>query len=862
MTWVPEIDRWKDLSGKILAARIDCPKREAEWKTLFIAREGLCARLGIPIEATPKLHIERRKSIDLLAGRKLVLDAKQAELPNKIANFELGLAEAEDQLQSLPAEVDTTELAALVAQVRAKKEPESEAKRLREEREQCAERLRRDVAALPLWTGTADELEILRVPLNASVTEFAERFVQHQTRSQQLTQEDRKLSTGVEECARSLEQLEQQQSIPTAGELLDARARRDLGWTAVRDRWLGGLEDGAAEMTFLASSAKPLPETYEQAVLTADSLADRLRLEADRVEQKRSAVSALELAKQRLAAHAETLASHQSELLSLQTEWTAIWAEAKITPRTPKEMQAWLEQRSKLVEQLRDLNRLDVQVLAAEAELKRLKGLLGAALGESAERGLTELVNRAEARVREAKENQRTRNDLSARIRQLKANLGSARAEQRQNVSELEGWQASWAEALAGLPVSNAADPVAAQEVVKIIDEVHAKSEEMAGLQYRTDAMKRDEAEYVEAVRALAVSAGRLELAQTDALVAIGELQKMARVAQANETKAASLSENVARENRKQEDAQRVILRQQAALEELRKEAQAQNISSLPDLILADQALRALQGKISGHRTALAESCGNVQLEAFIEQVQSVNLDLLPAELERIREKISTLEEKKTKCVSERDSIDKEFQVREAATALNEAACKKFSATARIDALTAEYLELQIGATLLTKAIAAYREKNQDPLLKLAGEYFSTLTCGAFSALVIDDEGDQRSLRGVRASNGAHLDLDAMSDGTRDQLFLALRLAYIETQCDKGMPCPVILDDVLMAFDDARTAAALRALRDLSRKTQVLVFTHHAHQAAIVEQTLRKGDYQLHVLSPSITDSFEPVGLR
>ncbi len=857
---VPEIDRWKDLSGKILAARSDCPKREAEWKRLSAAREALCMRLGVSVEATPRLLVEQRKRIESLAGKKLVLEAKQAELPNKISSFELSLGETEDLFRSLPAEVDTTELAEQLAQVRAKKQPELEAKRLRTERDQFAERLRRDLAALPLWSGTAQELETLRVPLNASVAEFAERFVRHQARSQQLTDERRSLTDGVEGCAKALDQLGQQQSIPTEFELLDARTRRDLGWTAIKDRWLRGLVDSSAEASFIAGSSKPLPEAYEQAVVSADSLADRLRLEADRVEQKRSAVSALESAKQRLAANVEAIERHHSDFVTIDSEWNAIWADARITPRTPKEMQAWLEARTNLVGQLRDLNRLNAQVMDAESEVKGWQELLAAALGESSQRTLADLVNRAEARVREAAENRRKRTEISGKIRQLKSNLEATRDEQRRNIGELEKWQASWADALVGLPVSSTADPSAAQEVVGIIDQVHSTSEEMAGLLYRIEAMHGDEAEYVEAVRQLAVRAGRLDLAEADALMVIGELQKLARVAQANEAKATSISANLAREKRKQEDAQRVIARQEAALEELRKEAHAPTVSSLPDAIRSNQAHRELRSNISGHRAALENSCGNIGLEGFIAQVQSVNLDALPAELERIRDAISALEDAKAKCVSEMDSMDREFQLREAATALNAAACQKFSAAAKIDALATEYLEQQIGATLLAKAIALYREKNQDPLLKLAGQYFSTLTCGAFSALVIDDVGNERALRGVRSSNGTHLDLDAMSDGTRDQLFLALRLAYIEMHCDKGTPCPVILDDVLMAFDDARTGAALRALRDLSRKTQVLVFTHHEHHTAIAEQALGKGDYQLHVLAAPVADATQPQG--
>jgi quercetin dioxygenase-like cupin family protein len=74
--------------------------------------------------------------IEALAGKKLVLEAKQAELPSKISSFELGVGEMAHLFSSLPPEVDTTELAEQLAQVRAKKQPELEAKRLRTERDQ------------------------------------------------------------------------------------------------------------------------------------------------------------------------------------------------------------------------------------------------------------------------------------------------------------------------------------------------------------------------------------------------------------------------------------------------------------------------------------------------------------------------------------------------------------------------------------------------------------------------------------------------------------------------------------------------------------------------------------------------------
>jgi hypothetical protein len=79
-----------------------------------------------------------------------------------------------------------------------------------------------------------------------------------------------------------------------------------------------------------------------------------------------------------------------------------------------------LETRTNLVRQLRDLNRLNAQVMDAESEVKRWQELLGAALGEGPQRPLADLVNRADARVREAAENRRNRTEVSGKLRQLK----------------------------------------------------------------------------------------------------------------------------------------------------------------------------------------------------------------------------------------------------------------------------------------------------------------------------------------------------------------------------------------------------------------------------------------------------------
>jgi uncharacterized protein YhaN len=79
--------------------------------------------------------------------------------------------------------------------------------------------------------------------------------------------------------------------------------------------------------------------------------------------------------------------------------------------------------------------------------------------------------------------------------------------------------------------------------------------------------------------------------------------------------------------------------------------------------------------------------------------------------------------------------------------------------------------------------------------------------------------GDKPALVGV----------EAMSEGTADQLFFAMRLAFLDLWMQRHEPLPLVVDDVLIKFDDDRALATLRTLVDFSRYTQVIMFTHHRH---------------------------------
>ena len=98
---------------------------------------------------------------------------------------------------------------------------------------------------------------------------------------------------------------------------------------------------------------------------------------------------------------------------------------------------------------------------------------------------------------------------------------------------------------------------------------------------------------------------------------------------------------------------------------------------------------------------------------------------------------------------------------------------------------------------------------------------------------------------GLRPS-GESVGVEGMSDGTRDQLYLALRLATLEKHLAANEPMPFILDDILINFDDARSKATLEVLAKLSAQTQVIFFTHHTHLIEIAEGAVDPGILQIH----------------
>ena len=119
----------------------------------------------------------------------------------------------------------------------------------------------------------------------------------------------------------------------------------------------------------------------------------------------------------------------------------------------------------------------------------------------------------------------------------------------------------------------------------------------------------------------------------------------------------------------------------------------------------------------------------------------------------------------------------------------------------------------------------------EGPLVTRANEIFISIAGNQppddFDKLDVDYQkpSDPR-LIALRA-NGIACRVEAMSEGTRDQLWLALRIAALELRARDAEPMPFLADDLFASSDAVRTEAGIRYLAELARHTQVILFTHH-----------------------------------
>jgi hypothetical protein len=271
----------------------------------------------------------------------------------------------------------------------------------------------------------------------------------------------------------------------------------------------------------------------------------------------------------------------------------------------------------------------------------------------------------------------------------------------------------------------------------------------------------------------------------------------------------------------------------ETALEEARGTLGAMDIvalSSSLDRLAQRRALEQERGALQRDLVVVADGLDEATLR--LEQ-EGLDPDALPGEIERTTIGQTQLAAAIRDALVQLHEREREHEALSKGRDANAAAAERAEAGAELRDVAERWILRAAAARLASLAIERHRGMVQDPLVERAGALFALSTAGAFAGLKVAYGDDDNPVLMAARAVGDPVKIAGLSEGTRDQLFLALRLALLERR--NGEALPFIGDDLLTSFDETRTAASLKLLAVAGNARQIIIFTHHRHVAELAE---------------------------
>lgn len=248
--------------------------------------------------------------------------------------------------------------------------------------------------------------------------------------------------------------------------------------------------------------------------------------------------------------------------------------------------------------------------------------------------------------------------------------------------------------------------------------------------------------------------------------------------------------------------------------------AQAKTIA-----LLSDQLMQAHE-EVSQLEADQADVFWALKLEPATAQTE------LTARLEQKNHERAQARELAQEAHAEFGRITQELAGAARDTAFDEVKFAYAQVEARLSAAQHQLAVLLIAQSSLTEAIAVWEKKSQPEVYRIASELFALMTDNAWRSVRINPDNQIEVTDALMTTRPPEL----LSLGTRQQLYLALRIALLVTAENVGASLPILADDILVNFDDERRRGAARALAYLAEHRQVILFTCHADVVTLLRE--------------------------
>lgn len=764
--------------------------------------------------------LPRRRQLEQLMRQRAALDSALDSARRNLRKRESDAQSLRESLSGLEAASVSASLREAVQTLSKWDDPDRTLLDLQRVRERLQEQAEQAVAVLAEPGLTLRMLSATAWPSGAAIStlhnERQDLVAQRRAADQRLTQ----ARESVEGLALELGQYKRTHRSIDPEAVGTARAERDRQWE--------NIESGKES----AQSAGPV---FRRKIAQADELLDRQLSAAQELAGLQSLEHALERERLTLAQQESQFALAEQALAQFDERWARMLASWGLSERPLATMHDWLACKDRalsLAEQQAKAHD-DERVMRAELQACRialLEALQAAPPGVvTRDAALKEQRRQARAWMERSDAATHRRAALSEQLAQIEAAIRDLRQEEQAALRQSQAWREQWRDGLRDLGLEDVDDLAQVSAILELLSQLSIKLDKLREIQDEQLSVIRQD------LRRFDTAAGEIaarldEQSDGEQVAAVVSRDLAARLAHAREQDAQRRQLLQESQHAKEQErmAQEAADLARAALQPLFACANVSELPALSEMIERSDVYRRNQAAQDALRAELLDAAHGHSLAQIRADVADLDAAAVDAELERLEQELESAVHEQNRLVVDKAEAARVLAGMHGADDAARAESQRQEALASMAQIAERYIKVQTAAKLLRWAMDRYREEKQGPMLSRAGALFNILTLRSFERLVVDFEQTPLVLEGLRPT-GERLGIDAMTVGTRDQLFLALRLAAMDMHVAQSGAMPFVADDLFVNYDDARTLAGLNVLADLSGRTQVIFLSHHEH---------------------------------
>jgi uncharacterized protein YhaN len=450
-------------------------------------------------------------------------------------------------------------------------------------------------------------------------------------------------------------------------------------------------------------------------------------------------------------------------------------------------------------------------------------------------------VDRHLERVERERERQKNKEDAEktvhlkkdelSRLKRARENaeqeLAKAREEDENKVQEWKDW-------LQKIGLDQDLSPDLARESIAYIERAQTLVNEIVQLENKQKQFKKRLDDFQGSVSKLAQKLGEDGPEEQFLIPFVQKLVEELENSKANQKRKNDLQESLEEKDKNCKELDLKLYSLQKEIEELFRQAGVSNADDFLDKGNLFAQRQETSKRLQELDRNLLKGTGYKDIDTVKEQFSNWDKESLEQELVAIEQELEEKESKRQEISKRMGELQAELKNKASADDVSRLRQQEEFLLEELRQLAFRWSKNTLALFLIRKAKQKYEQEQQPQVLKTAGHYLSKITDGAYNQVYAPLGEDEIK---IIAQNGTAKKPEELSRGTAEQLYLSLRFGYMDNAGSQGERLPVIMDDILVNFDQSRAENAARAIAELAQKNQILYFTCHPQTLELFSKT-------------------------